>query len=275
MGNAQSSKIKNMVGVVNTFTTNINNSNSTSNSGNVLNRQSYILEVGQGGLIECKSVNIDQTITSNQNLITSSTFQSLNEVKNDLKNMIDQIASSNQDAVAEFLSLSANVQVSEQELITSIKNSIENNISNENITTCQAIATNLQEGRLVINGTVRCNEGDLNLGQTIVSDQESQCLSKVFLNAIADNQLINEIVQKAESEQSAKTIGPIGAFFGSAGGIILIIVVCIVLVVGGYFAYKFFLANPPKIGPVGMGAGGGMGSGGMGFDPSMFGGFGF
>jgi hypothetical protein len=240
MGNVQSSKIKNMVELVNGFTTNINNSNATTNTGFVTNRQSYDIEVGVGGVIECRSINAGQTINSNQNLITSSTFNSAQQVKNELQNMIDQIASSGQKAVAEFLSLSANAQVSEQELTTSIKNSIENNITTSNITTCQAITNNLQEGRLVVNGILKCTEGDLNLAQNIIANQEAQCLSEVFFNAIADNSIINDIKQKAESTQDAKTIGPIGAFFGSVGGIITVVIILILLGVAGFVAFKIF-----------------------------------
>jgi hypothetical protein len=244
MGNVQASSNKNMVELANQFINNTTNTNSTDSSATAINRQTFDVLIGQGSDVKGCDLNILNSITSSQALKTTSTANFSTKIKNDLSNMIDQIASTSQDAVAEFMSLSGNAQLSVQELSTSIKNSIENNITNENTTVCKAYVENLQDGKLTILGKYTCGpSGKIEINQQIVNDQLSECISKVFFDAIADNSIVNDIVQKAETEQKAKTVGPIGALFGNIGGIIGIVIVLILIIVlgvGGYIAYKKF-----------------------------------
>jgi len=244
MGNVQASKIKNMVGITNSFITNVTNSSSTENTGRSTNIQDFLIEIGPTGRVGtgCSLIDFSNSIISNQKIVTSSAFQSTTDIKNNLSNMVDQIAESSKDAVAEFLSLSGNTQLTEQELVTELKNSIENNITNLNATKCIAINENLQNKRLIVNGILECGpNGQLKAGQQIVNDQQSQCISNLFINAVSSGDIVNDIIQKAKTEDSAKTVGPIGAFFGSVGGIITVVIIAIFLILligGGIFAYK-------------------------------------
>jgi hypothetical protein len=244
MGNVQASTNRNMVDIANKFINNTTNTNSTDSTATTVNRQTFDVNIGQGADVKGCDLRLLQSISSSQVLKTTSTANFSTKIKNDLTNMIDQIASTNQKAVAEFMSLSANAQVSVQDLTTSIKNSIENNINNENLTVCKAFVDNLQDGKLTILGKYTCGpSGKIEINQSIVNNQLSECISKVFFDSIAENSIVNDIVQKAETSQDAKTIGPISAFFGSIGGIITIVIVLILIVVlgvGGFYAYKKF-----------------------------------
>lgn len=246
MGNVQSSTTKNMVNIANSFINNTTNSSSTDSSAISSNRQTFDILFGPNSDVKGCDINATQSITSNQVLKTTSLFQTETEIKNELSNMIDQIATTSQDAVAEFLSFSGNAQISVQDLTTSIKNDIQNNITNENATVCTAIADNLQQGKITILGKYTCGpDGKINLTQQLLNDQVSECISKVFFQAIADNTIVNDIVQKAETDQAAKTIGPLSAIFGSLGAIIGLVVIIIVCI-GGFILYKKFAGSPQK-----------------------------
>ncbi len=223
MGNVQASSIKNMIDLTNTAINNTVNSSSTEGTGKLINTQTFELTI-LGNADKCDLTNL-QTITSDQKVYVSSTFTSSSEIKNELSNMIDQIASTSQDAVAEFLSLSGNAQLSSQELATSIKNDIQNNITNENTSICLAFTNNLQQGKFVINNITCGPRGTIENVQNIISKQEAECISNIFFNSISSNSIINDIVQKAETSQKAKTVGPIGALLGGLGGLIVLIVV--------------------------------------------------
>jgi hypothetical protein len=226
MGNVQNTSVKQMVDITNSFITNVSNSTSTDSSAITSNRQTFKILTGEKSDVRGCDTSVNQSITTSQQLKTSSKFQTSAEIKNELMNMVDQVASTNQNAVAEFLSLSANVQNSSQELQTSIKNSIENNITNESTVACTAIANNLQEGEITILGKYTCGpSGRIDLTQQLVNDQLAECISNVFNDAIADNTIVNQIVQDSTVDQSAKTIGPIGALFGGIGALIILAVI--------------------------------------------------
>lgn len=243
MGNVQASAVKNMIDITNSTINTTVNTSSTTNDARSVNRQTFDVLFGPNSDVKC-SLTATNNITSNQTLKTSSAFQTESAIKNQLSNVIDQVAETNQKAVAEFLSLSANAQVSIQDLATSIKNDIENKITNESTTSCTAYADNLQEGKFTFLGKFTCPEGTgITLTQNIVNDQLSECISQVFYTAIADNTIVNDVVQKSKSSQDATTIGPIGALLGGLGGLVGIVIIIVI----GYFIYKQFSGKTPAI----------------------------
>ena len=244
MGNSNSSTINNLVDVVNTVTTDIVNRSVTSGNASSLNIQTFLLDLQ--GDVKC-SVDINQSISSDQKLSVSSVFNSASEVQNTLDTMVDQIAESNQKAVADFLALAVNNNESKQSLTSSIKNDIKTKVTNENITNCQAFVQNLQKGKFYVppTGKLDCGKkadgtyGDIKINQSIVNKQIAECLSQTFFNTIASNDIVNKISQAAETDQSGETKGPFAwleslgktgiIVAGVIGGIILLIIVVVLL----------------------------------------------
>lgn len=238
MGNSNSSTINNMVSVVNQATTDIVNRSVTSGNASSLNIQTFKF-TNTGNLKGC-DFNYSGTINSDQKLTVSSVFNSASEVQNTLETMVDQIAESNQKAVADFLALAVNVNQSKQSLTSSIKNDIKTKITNENITNCQAFVQNLQKGDIVNTGTWECGpSGKIEINQTILNKQIAECLSQTFFNTIASNTIVNDISQAATNDQSGETKGPLAwleslgktgiIVAGVIGGIILLIIVVVLL----------------------------------------------
>lgn len=245
MGNVQASTVKNMIDITNSTINSTVNSSSTSNEAKSVNRQTFDVLFGPNSDIKGCTLTALSNITSNQTLKTSSAYQTETAIKNQLSNVIDQVAETNQKAVAEFLSLSGNAQLSTQDLATSIKNDIQNKITNENVTSCTAYVDNLQDGKFTFLGKFTCPEGGtgITLTQNIVNDQLSECISQVFFSAIADNSIVNDVVQKAKTSQDARTIGPIGALLGGLGGLVGIVIIIVI----GYFIYKQFSGKTPAV----------------------------
>jgi hypothetical protein len=236
MGNSNSTKISQMVDVVNSISVAVNNSAITSGNAISLNRQSFIFD-NYGQILGC-DFDSGQTLQADQGLKVASTFNSSTDLKNNLKNMVDQIAASSQKAVSEFISLTSNSNESEMDLKVSLKNDIDTKITNENVTTCKAFIDNLQEGKFYNRpGAIfQCRSGGfIRINQNIINEQNAECLSSTFINVVNQNDIFNRIKQKAESEQSAEIIGPFTAlsnFAKSIAGIITIVIVVIVLGLG-------------------------------------------
>jgi hypothetical protein len=241
MGNIQSSTMKSVVDAVNQTTTNVKNTSITDGKSTTLNRNTLSFEVGDKGTLNLNNcpLNIAQKITTDQNLKVLAKFSSATDLQNTLKSIVDQASSGSQKAVNDFLSLGVNAQTSKQDLITNIKNSITNNITNENVTKCNAILDNLNDGKIVVNGTINCKDGKFDIDQSIISNQQVDCISESLFNAALKNQAINDIVQKAENQQSAENKG-LGSFLQ---GIWLYIVIALgaVLLIGVIALVIFFI----------------------------------
>jgi hypothetical protein len=245
MGNVNSSKIQNVISVVNSVSNEIVNRSITEGNTTGINIQT--LRVIFGVTSDIKGCNFvsGQTINSNQQVNVSNTFNSSSDVKNSLNNMLDQLASSTQSAVADFLSTAVNANVSEQSLVSSIRNDIDTKITNESITRCKNTISNLQDGTFEFLGKYTCPPGgSLTINQDIINDQISQCMSKTFFDVIATNDLVNQVVQKAESEQAAETKGPL-SFLSNPIFIVGIILGLIVLIGIVYLIYKFYVKTNP------------------------------
>lgn len=232
MGNSNSTKISQMVDVVNSISLEKNNSAILSGDAISLNRQSFIF-VGEGKVSGCIFDN-GQIISADPDLKVQKIFNTSTDLKINLKQMVDQIASSSQKAVSEFISLTKNFDESESELVASIKNDIDLKINDENVSTCKAFVDNLQLGVFFNRAGVifQCPPGSsLKISQNIINRQNAECLSSTFINIVNNNNIFKRIKQKAESDQK----GPFTAFTNfllSIGGIITIVIVVIVLGLG-------------------------------------------
>jgi hypothetical protein len=232
MGNSQVSVIKNVVDAVNETTTNVRNTSITDGKATALNRNTLFLELGTTGVINCPS-NIGQTITVDQNLKVLSKFESATDLQTMLSSIVDQTSETKQKAVNDFLSLGVNSQVSKEDLITDIKNSITANITNENITKCNAVVDNINDGKIIINGTINCpSGGSLTITQDILATQQLSCISDSLFTAAVKNQAIADIVQKAIDDQNAANKGIFslcnGLFLYIAIGVGSIIIISII-----------------------------------------------
>jgi hypothetical protein len=248
MGNVNSSKIQSMISVVNNISSEVVNRSVTEGNASSINIQTLKVLFGEKSEINGCNFVSGQTINSNQQVNVSSIFNSSTDVKNSLNTMLDQIASSKQSAVADFLSTAVNTNVSEQDLTSSIRNDIETKITNENITSCKNFVKNLQEGTFEFLGKYTCPPGgQITIDQNIINDQISQCLSQTFFDVIQENEAVNKVVQQAISEQTAETKGPL-AFLSSPIFIVAVIVGLIIFGLVCYLIYKFYVKSNPLTG---------------------------
>jgi len=250
MGNKQSSSLRALYKSINKSMTNIVNTAATSNSGVTVNRNFFKLKIS--GDVQC-NIDVGQFITANQVVKTVSKFQSTTDIQTLMKNAVEQTAKNDQKAVNDFLSLGFNSQKTSTELVTDITNIIDTNIRNENLTSCNAVIDNINNGELEITGNLGCPTG-INIAQAIASDQLAECISTTLIDIILANAQINEAVQTMENKQSAENKGITDFLKGLIVPLIIIGVIIVLVIIA-----KNVLTKPPQSSMGGYG--GGMGPG--------------
>jgi len=207
--------------------TNIVNEAATSNAGVTVNRNLFKLKIA--GNVNC-NIDIGMFITSNQVVRTLSKFETATDLQTIMKNAVDQAAKSEQKAVNDFLSLGFNSQKDSTTLQTDITNIIDTNIRNENLTSCNAVIDNINNGELEITGNLDCPTG-INIAQQIASDQLAECISNTLINTILANETINQAVQNLESKQSAENKGITDFLKGLIVPLIIIGVIIVLIII--------------------------------------------
>lgn len=254
MGNSQSSSLRSIYKSINKSMTNVINTATTSSSNITINKNNLDLEVT--GFAKC-NIDIGQVISSNQTVKTISKFQSAVDLKTLMKNAVEQTAKNEQTAVNDFLSLGFNSNKNSTELVTEITNIIDTNIKNENITTCNNVIDNVNNGKIKISGNLECPTA-LNILQTVMSDQVSECVSETLINVLLANDIINDAVQSIENKQKAENKGITDFLKGLVGPLIIIAVIIVLVLIA-----KSVLSKPPQPYMGGGGYGGGYGGPGM------------
>ena len=236
MGNKNSTTIVQTMDVVNQVTTNIVNSATTSGEAKSLNVQKFIFK-NEGKLKKCP-ITIGQEINSEQGLKVFSTFESSSEINNVLQNVIDQTAKSTQTAVSNFISLASNQNENKMDTIARIKNEVATNVTNENLTKCNAFVQNLQQGTFINTGEIDCDGEPITIDQKIINKQVVDCISQTLFNTLASSEIINQVTQKSESDQTAEDKGAFGFLADLAPWVVLGLLVLAVLAGIGVLIYS-------------------------------------
>ena len=247
MGPTQSSTIKACMDIVNKNMLSIVNSKQVNAGAYQYNKNS--IDVKISGSIDCPEVVLSQTINGTQNIKVFSKFESTNDLAQTVKQALDQSFKSDQKAINDFLSVGFQSQKNDTELLTSIKNVIDTNIKNEDITSCNAIQDNLNLQKLDITGNIKCDL--LKIPQDLVATQQAECISQTAFGILMRSELISDAVTKVDNTQFAENKG-ITDFLKNLIGPLIIIGIIIVLVI---IAKNVFTKSPQPYMGGGYGAG--------------------
>jgi hypothetical protein len=188
-----------------------------------------------------------QSIKADQNAQTIAKVESLSDFKNDLKAIAENTMKSQDSMVSGMLSTAfGNNQDSNIDVTTIIRNEIEQNVTNENMTECNAILDNANKGVLILKGaTIDCTEGTANFGraQDIISSQVASCYSDALTTALMQNSQIAEAVTKTEAETKMENKGvgeaiasaftPFTDLVGKISGDTTMVVIIIIVAIAG------------------------------------------
>jgi uncharacterized protein with GYD domain len=235
MGSNQSSQIKQTTEILNKSVTNVVNTNIVKAGASNSNVNSFEFTTGPRSDIQNCSINLGQKINASQQVKVMSQVSSVNDMKTMLKSAVDNSTSQNNEATSGFLSTAFNNQKSNTEINNILKNEIENNITNENLTECNALIDNINKGKLEFNGKWNCGErGQITINQEIVSAQVVECFANAAQEAIMQNTNIADAVNKAEQANTSKVGGvaeAISAVMGPYAMIVIAIVIAMVVAI--------------------------------------------
>jgi hypothetical protein len=239
MGASQSSSVTQVNDILNESITEIVNQNTTSASARNTNVNSFTLKNGPTGKIINCNFNLGQKINATQAVKVMAKITSTQELANTLNSAVDTAMEKNQESVNGFLSTAFTNQESTTDIKNILKNTIQNNITNTNLTECNAILDNANNGLIENDGLIDCSEGgQINNPQEIISDQLVMCFSEALTEALLKNENISKAKTTLEESQTSKNTGldgVISAIF-SMWGIIGIVVIVVVIGVILYFA---------------------------------------
>ena len=229
MGSNQSSQVKQTTEILNKSVTNMVNTNIVKAGASNSNVNSFEFTTGPRSDIKNCSINLGQKINASQKVKVMSQVSSVNDMKSMLKSSIDNAASQSNSATSGFLSTAFNNQKSNTEITNILKNEIENNITNENLTECNALIDNINKGKLEFNGKWDCGKlGQININQEIVSAQVVECFANAAQEAIMQNANIADAVNKAEQANTSK-VGGVAELASAIMGPYAMIVIAIVI----------------------------------------------
>jgi hypothetical protein len=205
MGANQSSSVKQVTDITNKAITNVKNTSTiTANTKNT-NKNSFTLYIGPNASLECDSINLGQKINATQSVSVSQKIASTNDMKTLLKSAVDNAVAQNNASVNGFLSTAFNNQKSNTEIKNILKNEIENNITNENVTECNSILDNANDGKIEIYGSMKCQT--LNNPQEIISQQLVNCFQDALQQAVMNNANIADAVNKSKQDNTSENKG--------------------------------------------------------------------
>ena len=229
MGSNQSSQVNQTTEILNKSVTNMVNTNIVKVGASNSNVNSFEFTTGPRSDIKNCSINLGQKINASQKVKVMSQVSSVNDMKSMLKSSIDNAASQSNSATSGFLSTAFNNQKSNTEITNILKNEIENNITNENLTECNALIDNINKGKLEFNGKWDCGKlGQININQEIVSAQVVECFANAAQEAIMQNANIADAVNKAEQANTSK-VGGVAELASAIMGPYAMIVIAIVI----------------------------------------------
>lgn len=230
MGSNQSSQIKQTTEILNKSVSNVVNTNIVRAGASNSNVNSFEF-INEGKVTNC-NLRIGQNIKAAQKVKVMARVSNLTDMKTMLKAAVDNSTSQNNEATSGFLSTAFSNQKSDTEINSILKNEIENNITNENLTECNSIIDNINKGVYLNKGEFDCGKtgGEIKIDQGVLSEQVVECFSTALQEAVMQNQNIADAVNKAEQVQKAKQ-GGVAEAISAVMGPYAMIVIAIVMVV--------------------------------------------
>lgn len=247
MGGSKSQMVQQFfnINAVNETITNQVTTNRTTVSASQTNIQKLSIIIA-GSVVGC-DIKMNQKIAANNVSTVESAVETVVDMKSDIQNTMEQSAEANMAMLTELGSLSDLVGESNQdirqEINTTIRNVVETNITEENITELMAEQVNIQKSELIIGGNFDCRggRGTIDASQDVVAQLTATAVGNMLTEKLMENSMVNAVTQSAAASVSQESSGfativdsvggAISGIIDSSTGVFWIIgcVICLVL----------------------------------------------
>lgn len=249
MGGSSRQKIEQFfdIDVLNQSITNTVTTNRTSVASSQTNIQKLSIVIA-GNVVGC-DIKTGQKIQANNTSTVESAVSSTVNMKQEISSQLEQSATANMEMLSELGDITAltgkrTQQDVLQEIKSVVKNIVETNITEENITELMAEQVNIQSTELIIGGSYDCRggRGTIDASQDVVAGLTATAVTDMLTEKIMENKFINKIANKGDTSQSQKATGfaslvdsigkGISGIISSSTGIFWIIgcVLCVALI---------------------------------------------
>jgi len=212
------------IDVLNQSITNTVTTNRTSVASSQTNIQKLSIVIA-GNVVGC-DIKTGQKIQANNTSTVESAVSSTVNMKQEISSHLDQSATANMEMLSELGDITAltgkkTQQDVLQEIKSVVKNIVETNITEENITELMAEQVNIQSTELIIGGSYDCRggRGTIDASQDVVAGLTATAVTDMLTEKIMENKFINKIAQKGKTDQSQKATG-FASIIDSAGAAI-------------------------------------------------------
>lgn len=248
MGGSKSQMVQQFfnINAVNETITNQVTKNRTTVSASQTNIQKLSIIIA-GSVVGC-DIKMNQKIAANNVSTVESAVQTVVDMKSDIQNTMEQSAEANMAMLTELGSLSDLIGESNQdirqEINTTIRNVVETNITEENITELMAEQVNIQKSELIIGGNFDCRggRGTIDASQDVVAQLTATAVGNMLTEKLMENSMVNAVTQSAAASVSQESSGfativdsvggAVSGIISSSTGIFWIIgcVICVALI---------------------------------------------
>lgn len=212
------------IDVLNQTITNQVTTNRTTVASAQTNIQKLSIVIG-GSVVGC-NIKTGQRIEANNTSTVESSVSSVVDMKQEISTQLEQSATANMEMLSELGDISSitgknTEQDVLQEIKSAVKNIVETNITEENITDLMAEQVNIQSTELIIGGSFDCRggRGTIDASQDVVAGLTATAVTDMLTEKILENKFINQIAQAGETSQSQKATG-FASIIDSVGGAI-------------------------------------------------------
>jgi len=238
MGSGSSSEQKIVNESVNKAITNVVTSKSDStdtkiSNGNVIGN----IEFGPRAELNNCTVDLSQKIRSKSTIYKISEFKNLTELRDTIKNALDAKITGENNTEQGAFATALNVNVSKSEMINSVHNLVEKNITETTLSDFNSVAENLNnKGTIMFNG--KCNGSTIDMSQEILFEQLVSLLTSDLTQTTSQNE--QDTSQSGDSSQrnTVKQQGAIDALAGLMQGPFIIIGLIVIVMAVLAFVFR-------------------------------------
>jgi hypothetical protein len=239
MGNGSSSQQRLSFDTLNSTVTNVVTSKTDSSTVKIDNINSFTGDIVFGPSTDLDNCSFDfsQSIDSKLTLYKMTVFNSKVDLKTQLKTAVDATLATKNATEQGAFATALNVTNSKQSISSTVKNLIENNISDSTYAQFNAGVNNLNEKKgFLWNG--KCKNSVIKLSQQIISEQFVSLLTDAITSTLNMTEIENGQKGGASSENKTKQQGAIDALAGLLQGPFLIIGLIIIVLAILAFVFR-------------------------------------
>jgi len=243
MGNVQSTTMKQVAQIVNDTSINYVQTVNNNQGQNCTIAQNISVAICPTFVAYGKgNINLSNVATNQCNFTATAITNLTSNIQTTIQNILQQVATSQQQAVNQFLATALNIQNTNITNIAQLTNRITQNVNVSAANSCISNNNITQNSTISICGTYY-SDLDLNISNNAAQVATGMCLANTIFQGILSDTTLNSIIQQSDAKLSAENQGIFSFFGGLVGFVIALIVFLIILGLIGLAVYYLFFRN--------------------------------